>query len=67
MLNYALVVSFTFSVYFSLASTEGSLGGGSGGGGGGIMMEECLLAIPAVLAHDPPALKILHQEVDEAI
>lgn len=66
MLNYALVVSLTFSVYFSLASTEGSLGGGSGGGGG-IMMEECLLAIPAVLAHDPPALKILHQEVDEAI
>lgn len=66
MLNYALVVSLTFSVYFSLASTEGFLGGGSGGGGG-IMMEECLLAIPAVLAHDPRRLKILHQEVDEAI
>lgn len=63
MLNYALVVSLTFSVYFSLASTEGSLGGEGGGGGndGGVP------PTPAVLAHDPRPLKILHQEVDEAI
>ena len=37
------------------------------GRGGGVMMEECLLPTPAVLAHDPQPLKILHQEVDEAI